>query len=112
MRNDRDIDNFNRKLMKFWIQSFLLGVPRIVVGLRNHNGILTRIDEIRTENIPDTIAKRPNPSWNANMCVNFAAVFLECESPTTFPRVGFYEFNANTTQGWLRPSTTMGCGGS
>lgn len=26
IRSDRDMDNFERKLLKFWIQSFLLGV--------------------------------------------------------------------------------------
>lgn len=66
--------------MKFWIQSFLLGVPKIIVGSRNQDGVLTRIEEIETEKIPDTIARRERPSWNANMCVNFMAAFLECTS--------------------------------
>jgi hypothetical protein len=78
--NERGMENFNRKLMKFWIQSFLLGVPKIVVGFRDFNGILRRLDEIETEKIPDTVTGSPRPSWNANMCVNFAAAFLECES--------------------------------
>ncbi|KAK3202490.1 hypothetical protein GRF29_161g1398596 [Pseudopithomyces chartarum] len=30
----RDILRFERKLLKFWAQSFLLGVPRIVIGWR------------------------------------------------------------------------------
>jgi len=66
--------------MKFWIQSFLLGVPKIVVGFRSREGILQRVDELETERIPDTVARDPRPSWNANMCVNFAAEFLECKS--------------------------------
>lgn len=71
--------NFHRKLMKYWIQSFLLGVPKIMVGFRTPSGILTRVDEIETQSIPATVNARPNPAWNADMCVNFTAEFLECK---------------------------------
>ncbi|GKT40704.1 decapping nuclease RAI1 [Colletotrichum spaethianum] len=80
IRDDRDVDNFHRKLMKFWIQSFLLGVPKIIVGFRNRQGILTGVEEIETEKIPDTVQRRGKATWNADMCVNFAAEFLVCES--------------------------------
>ena len=85
IRSDKDEDNFHRKLMKFWIQSFLLGVPKIVVGFRDHNGVLARIEEMETEKIPDVVSGRERASWNANMCVNFAAVFLECAYPCHAP---------------------------
>jgi RAT1-interacting protein len=65
--------------MRFWIQSFLLGVPRIVVGFRSRNGILQRIQEFRTMEIPDMVSRSgPCPPWDANVCINFAASFLEC----------------------------------
>ena len=70
---------FHRKLMKFWIQSFLLGVPKIVVGFRDRDGFLVKVDEIETQKIPQTINATPNPSWNADLCVNFAGTFLECK---------------------------------
>ena len=57
--------------MKYWIQSFLLGVPKIIVGFRTPDGILVDIKEIETQQ---------NPAWNADICVNFAAAFLECMS--------------------------------
>ncbi|KAJ4413728.1 decapping endonuclease targeting mRNA [Gnomoniopsis sp. IMI 355080] len=76
IRNDRDRDNFERKLMKFWIQSFLLGVPKIIVGFRSREGILQRLEEIEVEGIPDTVA-RGRRQWDGNMCINFAAEFLE-----------------------------------
>ncbi|KAJ0299282.1 hypothetical protein COL5a_000641 [Colletotrichum fioriniae] len=76
IRDDRDVDNFHRKLMKFWIQSFLLGVPKIIVGFRNRHGILTDVEEIETEKIPDTVQRRGKATWNGDMCVNFAAEFL------------------------------------
>lgn len=79
MRNDRDRDNYERKLLKFWIQSFLLGVPRIIVGFRSRDGILQRIEDMDVASIPDTVARRGR-QWDGNICTNFAASFLECES--------------------------------
>jgi RAT1-interacting protein len=79
IRDDRSMQNFERKLMKFWIQSFLLGVPKIIVGFRSQQGILTKIEEIKTESIPVTAAQRGVKTWNANMCINFASGFLECK---------------------------------
>jgi len=72
--------NFERKLMKFWIQSFLLGVPKIIVGFRTQGGILSKLEEIKTVTIPETAARRGVRSWDANMCINFASCFLDCES--------------------------------
>lgn len=75
------MQNFERKLMKFWIQSFLLGVPKIIVGFRSQQGILTKLEEIPTAQIPETAAKRGVKTWNANTCINFASAFLECKCP-------------------------------
>lgn len=65
-------------MLKFWAQSFLLGVPKIIVGFRNKNGILQRIEELETKNIPLMIKKRRKQSWDGNLCINFASNFLEC----------------------------------
>ncbi|RYO86400.1 hypothetical protein DL766_006976 [Monosporascus sp. MC13-8B] len=77
IRDERCMGNFERKLMKFWIQSFLLGVPKIIVGFRSQQGILTKIEEIQTAGIPETAAKRGVRSWDANVCINFASAFLD-----------------------------------
>ncbi|KAI6782466.1 uncharacterized protein J7T54_001323 [Emericellopsis cladophorae] len=77
IRGAKDMEIFHRKLMKFWIQSFLLGVPKIVVGFRDRDGFLVKVDEIETQRIPQTVNATPNPSWNADLCVNFAGTFLE-----------------------------------
>ncbi|KAG6014773.1 decapping endonuclease targeting mRNA [Claviceps pusilla] len=77
IRSPGDLDNFHRKLMKFWIQSFLLGVPKIIVGFRTRDGILVDVQEIETRNIPQTVNARPGARWNADMCVNFAGEFLQ-----------------------------------
>lgn len=78
IRSDRDMDNFERKLMKFWIQSFLLGVPKIIVGFRSRDGVLVKLEEIETANIPTTAQRRGRARWDGNTCINFASAFLEC----------------------------------
>jgi len=66
--------------MKFWIQSFLLGVPKIIVGFRTPDGFLKRIEEIDTASIPGTVKRRGKGTWDGNMCINFASELLDCES--------------------------------
>ncbi|OIW29657.1 Dhp1-interacting protein Din1 [Coniochaeta ligniaria NRRL 30616] len=77
IRSDRDMDNFERKLMKFWIQSFLLGVPKIIVGFRSRDGRLLKLEELETVNIPDTVKRRGRAGWDGNVCINAASAFLE-----------------------------------
>ena len=72
------MDNFERKLMKFWIQSFLLGVPKIIVGFRSPDGILVKTQEIETTTIPASVQRRGKVRWDGNVCINFASAFLEC----------------------------------
>lgn len=70
---------FERKLLKFWIQSFLLGVPKIIVGFRSKHGILQRLQELETRNIPNMVMKSGKGTWDGNTCINFTASFLECK---------------------------------
>lgn len=93
IRNDRDRDNFERKLMKYWIQSFLLGVPKVVVGFRSRDGVLTKVEEIDVASMPATVARRGR-QWDGNVCINFAAECLECGFFFVFffPFPGFFPF--------------------
>jgi RAT1-interacting protein len=70
---------YERKLLKFWAQSFLLGVPKIIVGFRDQQGIVHRLEELDTAGIPGKVKKVGRGSWDGNICINFAAAFLECE---------------------------------
>jgi RAT1-interacting protein len=85
IRNDRDMLKYERKLLKFWAQSFLLGVPKIVVGFRDQEGIVRRLEEVETANIPSTVKKSGRGTWDGNICINFAAAFLECKLPRPLP---------------------------
>ena len=81
IQSDRDMLKFERKLLKFWIQSFLLGVPKIIVGFRTPDGILVRLEELETQTIPDKVKSQGKNTWDGNICINFAAQFLECRVP-------------------------------
>ena len=85
--NDRDMLKYERKLLKFWIQSFLLGVPKIIVGFRSKDGILERLEELETSSIPGTVKSKGKASWDGNTCISFAAAFLDCRS-LRFPVFG------------------------
>ena len=82
IESERDMVKYERKLLKFWIQSFLLGVPKIIVGFRSTNGILQRLEELETKSIPGVVKRRGKGSWDGNVCINFTASFLDCESIT------------------------------
>eukprot|EP00172_Hildenbrandia_rubra_P000564 Plantae.Rhodophyta-Hildenbrandia_rubra.ctg1300.p1 GENE.Plantae.Rhodophyta-Hildenbrandia_rubra.ctg1300~~Plantae.Rhodophyta-Hildenbrandia_rubra.ctg1300.p1 ORF type:complete len:388 (-),score=43.21 Plantae.Rhodophyta-Hildenbrandia_rubra.ctg1300:741-1904(-) len=52
-RSPRDFENLHKfKFLKFWIQSYLAGVPRIILGVRDQYGTLLRIDELSTRQLP------------------------------------------------------------
>ena len=82
--DDRDVLRYERKLLKFWIQSFLLGVPKIIIGFRNKIGILQSLQELDTHNIPGLVKKIGKRTWDGNTCINFTAIFLECKLSSTF----------------------------
>ncbi|PGG97867.1 decapping nuclease rai1 [Blastomyces parvus] len=77
IRNDRDMFKYERKLLKFWAQSFLLGVPKIIVGFRDEHGILRRLEEMATRDIPGLVARKGKGTWDGNICINFTAKLLE-----------------------------------
>lgn len=83
----KDVVKFERKLHKFWIQSFLLGVPKIVVGFRTNDteGRLLRVEEYETTKIPSMVRNQGQQTWDSSTCINFMSSFLQCErSPRSF----------------------------
>ncbi|TKA73508.1 hypothetical protein B0A55_05502 [Friedmanniomyces simplex] len=72
----REAVKYERKLLRYWAQSFLLGVPKIMVGYRTPDGFLTYIAELETQRIPSQV-KRGQRTWDGNVCINLTAAFLE-----------------------------------
>nr|XP_043630974.1 NAD-capped RNA hydrolase DXO1 [Erigeron canadensis] len=58
------------KLLKFWIQSFLAGVPYIVIGYRDDKGRLVRTERLRTKDITHRVKMKNY--WQGGVCLAFA----------------------------------------
>lgn len=64
-------ERFEReKLLKFWIQSFLAGVPYIVIGFRDDTGRLVRTERLRTKDITQRVKMKSY--WQGGVCLAFA----------------------------------------
>jgi hypothetical protein len=57
----------NRKFFKWWIQSYLVDIQNIQIGLRDDNGIVNKIVECRNSSIYEKASRRSND----RMCFNF-----------------------------------------
>lgn len=75
IRGYRDEERFEKKLLKFYFQSFLLGVPEIVVGFRTPNGQLATVQSLKTLEIPRMVRGKPN-AWDAQICLDWGERFL------------------------------------
>ncbi|XP_074269633.1 NAD-capped RNA hydrolase DXO1-like [Silene latifolia] len=57
------------KLLKFWIQSYLAGVPYIVVGFRDDSGRIVRTERMRTKDINHRLKMKNY--WQGGVCLAF-----------------------------------------
>ncbi|KAI9481344.1 MAG: RAI1 like PD-XK nuclease-domain-containing protein [Benjaminiella poitrasii] len=77
IETDRNLYSFERyKLLKFWAQSFLIGLPSIICGFRDDEGKIVKVKEYKTLEIPRMIRNKPN-LWNPSVCLNFANSLLD-----------------------------------
>lgn len=75
IETDRQNVNFKRfKLLKWWLQSFLIGINRIVCGFRDDGGFVEKIQEFIVKELPATAGGQ----WSGAVCFNFLHDFLSC----------------------------------
>uniref|UniRef100_A0A3P9J385 Decapping nuclease n=1 Tax=Oryzias latipes TaxID=8090 RepID=A0A3P9J385_ORYLA len=68
--------NFHRfKLLKWWAQSFLPGVPRIVAGFKDHDGVVVSTETFLVSKVSQLIKHEYN-CWRPTVCMNFCCDFL------------------------------------
>jgi len=65
----------DRKLLKFYFQSFLLGVPEIMVGFRDFRGQLQTLRLFKTLEIPRLVRGKPN-AWDPSVCLAWGEQFI------------------------------------
>ena len=59
------------KMLKWWAQSFLVGIGKVVVGFRDEEGLLHRQHAYGTSQLA-----REQQFWSPPVCMNFAAASL------------------------------------
>ncbi|XP_053143874.1 decapping and exoribonuclease protein isoform X3 [Hemicordylus capensis] len=76
MHNSTQRRSFYRhKMIKWWAQSFLPGVSRIVAGYRGPDGSVVGLETFETMKIFQLIREDPG-CWKPAVCMNFCAAFL------------------------------------
>lgn len=77
LKTNRELDSHGSeeyfekdKLLRIWIQSFLAGVPYIVIGFRDNNGRLVRTERLRTKDITQRVKMKNY--WQGGVCLAFA----------------------------------------
>ncbi|KAI9028625.1 RAI1 like PD-XK nuclease-domain-containing protein [Hyaloraphidium curvatum] len=72
--NDRQRRTFENKLLKIYLQSYLAGIPKVIVGFRNDDHVVEDLREFATLDIPAMLLGRVD--WDANACLSFGASLL------------------------------------
>lgn len=75
IRNAWDQSIYNDKLMKYWLQSYLAGVPKIIVGVRDPKGRLRNFETIETSQIPRTV--RGRVAWDPAAILLMGEMFFD-----------------------------------
>ncbi|KAJ6531985.1 RAI1 like PD-XK nuclease-domain-containing protein [Mycena capillaripes] len=75
IRGPQDEMRFEKKLLKFYMQSFLLGVPEILVGFRTPSGEITTTQTFRTVEIPRLVRGKAH-AWDPARCLGWGERFL------------------------------------
>lgn len=93
-------DNFNflkYKLPKWWCQSFLVGVEKIVYGSRNTEGCVNRVEILPVNEIP-RMCKKWSPSILMHFCLDFLTMVSDVLEATDCPYTVYkfdYESSVN-----------------
>ncbi|KAJ7158566.1 RAI1-domain-containing protein [Mycena filopes] len=75
IRGAQDEARFEKKLLKFYLQSFLLGVPEILVGFRTPAGELSTTQTFRTTELPRLVRGKKG-AWDPRVCFGWGESFL------------------------------------
>ncbi|XP_035828326.1 decapping and exoribonuclease protein isoform X2 [Aplysia californica] len=74
----RQHENFCRfKLIKWWAQSFLVGIPVVICGFRDDNGVVHCLQNYPVKEMPALTKDSIRQPWKPNVCFNFLKDFLD-----------------------------------
>lgn len=64
----------SRKLMKYWLQSFLIGIETVVVGFRDKKGALKTLEGLKVSEMPRRV--RSQGIWDPNAILLMGDLFF------------------------------------
>ena len=73
-RHDQNI--FDKKLLKFYFQSYLLNISKIIVGFKDKKGFIDDIKEFNTLDLPNLV-KGKTFEWNPDVCLSLTSMLLD-----------------------------------
>lgn len=76
IQNEEDQNRLDAKMLKVYMQSFLLGVRSIVIGFRDQRGTLLSQTSYRTADLPRMV-RGHTVEWNANDNLAFGAAMID-----------------------------------
>ena len=82
------------KIIKWWCQCFLVGIPVVICGFRDDDGIVTRIMDYPVARLP----KMGENFWLPNVCMNFLDAFF------AFTKTSIQEENILYKLSWDPPA--------
>lgn len=69
----KHVDSFLKfKIVKWWLQSFLIGIKTIICGFRTDQGIVTALDRVCVKDL----ASHAKQYWSGATCFKFLSQFL------------------------------------
>ncbi|XP_054713116.1 decapping and exoribonuclease protein-like isoform X2 [Uloborus diversus] len=63
---------YRNKLLNWWTQSYLAGIPEVICGMRDDLGIVNSLEVIRISNMPNLA----QGFWSPDVCLHFCDYFL------------------------------------
>ncbi|PWN37081.1 RAI1-domain-containing protein, partial [Meira miltonrushii] len=75
IRSAKDEEFFEKKMLRFYMQSFLLGIQKVIVGFRDHRGFLVTNQEMDTLAMPRAVRGKPH-AWDPMACLKAASDIL------------------------------------
>ena len=73
MYHENQYRNFQKfKLIKFWAQSYLIGIPKIYCGMKNDQHVVEHIEQHNVHQIP----QQCSAYWSRKQCLNFLWQFI------------------------------------
>ena len=87
-----------------WAQSFLVGIPKILCGFRDDDGLVVRL-----EDYPIKLLPKMGKNWMPNVCMNFLNQMLSYIHQLIVPVATTATPPAGNQQVWSLSSIVVSC---